>query len=349
MKTSWLGVAVLLPLLSACDAYSSIKVDSVRVSPEQANAIKTNIQTLYPDITLQEQQAIADVAVKAIENLVFVEGGSFDMGDFKAPCEIPSRTFERIDCSLENDCYSGPSAMLSGGGFIHKVTLDAYSIAKYETTYADMEVMRKVSGLPLADQNLDGTPRDRDSKEFKERLKKLNTYAAFTKTWQDAKNYCQWLGDITALPFDLPTEAQWEYAARSRGQNLYFATNNGYLQLEGGSYYNPETGYWVDYQDEEVNAPKRLTNVDAFPPNPLGVYGMSNQVAEWVNDWYAKDYYQHSPEHNPQGPGSGTEKVQRDGSGVTMTFSRLHSSDYDRYRVGVSFRCAVQQSMPVNP
>ncbi len=66
-----------------------------------------------------------------------------------------------------------------------------------------------------------------------------------------------------------------------------------------------------------------------------------------VNDWYAKDYYQHTPEHNPQGPGSGTEKVQRDGSGVTMTFSRLHSSDYDRYRVGVSFRCAVQQTASV--
>ena len=102
MKTSWLGAAVLLPLLSACDAYSSIKVDSVHVSPEQANAIKTNIQTLYPDITLQEQHAIADVAVKAIENLVFVEGGSFDMGDFKGPCEIPSKTRERMDWSPEH-------------------------------------------------------------------------------------------------------------------------------------------------------------------------------------------------------------------------------------------------------
>ncbi len=65
------------------------------------------------------------------------------------------------------------------------------------------------------------------------------------------------------------------------------------------------------------------------------------------NDWYAKNYYRHSPEHNPQGPESGTEKVQRDGRGTTMTFSRLHASDYDRYRVGVSFRCAVQQTASV--
>ncbi len=349
MKTSWLGVAALFPFMFGCDAYSGITIDSQQIPPEQANIIKTNIRAYHPNASLQEQQAIADVATKAIMNLVFVEGGSFDMGDFKAPCEIPSRTFERIDWSPDNDCYSGPSAMLSGGGFIHKVTLDAYSIAKYETTYADMEVMRKASGLPVADQNLDGTPMDRDSTEFKRDLKRWEQMVASTRTWQNAKDYCQWLGNITALPFDLPTEAQWEYAARSRGQKRYFATNNGYLQLEGGSYYNPETGYWVDYQDEEVNAPKRLTNVDAFPPNPLGVYGMSNQVAEWVNDWYAKDYYQHSPEHNPQGPKSGTEKVQRDGSGVTMTFSRLHASDYDSYQPNVSFRCAVQQSVPVNP
>lgn len=127
------------------------------------------------------------------------------------------------------------------------------------------------------------------------------------------------------------------------GKYYYFATNTGYLQFQGGSYYDPKTGYMVDYTADEVNAPKRIENVDAYPPNPLGVNGMSNQVSEWVNDWYAKDYYLHSPEHNPQGPETGTEKVQRDGTGVTMTFSRLHSGGYDFHYVGASFRCALQQ------
>ncbi|NVK03476.1 MAG: SUMF1/EgtB/PvdO family nonheme iron enzyme, partial [Flavobacteriia bacterium] len=168
-----------------------------------------------------------------------------------------------------------------------------------------------------------------------------------TQTWEDGKNYCQWLGTITALPFDLPTEAQWEYAARSRGQHYYFATNNGYRQKKDSSYYDPTTGYWIDYTDDEVNASTRITNVDTFPPNPLGVYGMTNQVSEWVNDWYAKDYYLNSPEHNPQGPESGTEKVLRDASGVTMTFSRMHSAGFDSYEPGISFRCALQQAAPV--
>ncbi|NIY84070.1 hypothetical protein HCZ42_13995, partial [Vibrio hepatarius] len=183
MNNKWLSMVCLMPIIAGCGG-DRIDVSSEHLSTQQLETIISNINAQYPDAGITLKKEMADVAVKAIENLVFVEGGSFDMGDFKAPCEIPSRTFERIDWSPENDCYSGPSAMLAGGWFIHKVTLDAYSIAKYETTYADMEVMRKSSGLPLADQNLDGTPRDRDSKEFKERLKKLNTYAAFTKTWQ---------------------------------------------------------------------------------------------------------------------------------------------------------------------
>ncbi|NIY85490.1 formylglycine-generating enzyme family protein [Vibrio hepatarius] len=346
MNNKWLSMVCLMPIIAGCGG-DRIDVSSEHLSTQQLETIISNINAQYPDVGITLKKEMADVAVKAIENLVFVEGGSFDMGDFKGPCEIPSKTRERMDWSPNHKCYS--IADFSGQGYQHKVTLDAYSIAKFETTYADMEVMRKVSGLPLADQNLDGTPMDRDSTEFKRDLKRWEQMAASTRTWQNAKDYCQWLGNITALPFDLPTEAQWEYAARSRGQNRYFATNTGYRQVKDGSYYNPKTGYREYYRDEDVNASSRIAEVDAFPPNPLGVYGMSNQVAEWVNDWYAKDYYQHSPEHNPQGPESGTEKVQRDGSGVTMTFSRLHASDYDRYRVGVSFRCAVQQSVPVNP
>ncbi len=345
MKPSWLGVTLLLPFLSACNTNSTIQIDSEHVSAEQAEIIKANILKHYPNSTLDEQQEIADVAVRAIENLVFVEGGSFDMGDFKAPCELPHETRDRIDWSPNHKCYS----IFGGSGEenLHKVTLDSYSIAKFETTYADMEVMRKVNNLPVADQNLDGSPIDRNSSEFKQDLKKWKRFAASTKTWRNAKDYCLWLNRVTALPFDLPTEAQWEYTARSRGQHYYFATNNGYRQKKGSNYYDPNTGYFIDYTDEEVNASMRIENVDSYPPNPLGVYGMTNQVSEWVNDWYAKDYYLSSPEHNPQGPEVGTEKVQRDGSGVTMTFSRLHSEDYSRYQVGVSFRCAVQQISPV--
>ncbi|MCG2839353.1 formylglycine-generating enzyme family protein, partial [Photobacterium sp. WH77] len=90
-------------------------------------------------------------------------------------------------------------------------------------------------------------------------------------------------------------------------------------------------------------------NVDTFPPNPLGIYGMTNQVREWVNDWYSSDYYQQSPELNPQGPDSGSQKVLRDSSGTTMTFSRNYSVPVKKaYSPGTSFRCALQQTAPVH-
>ena len=156
--------------------------------------------------------------------------------------------------------------------------------------------MRRVSGLPVAYQKLDGSPYIRGTDEYTKQLQKRTAFAAPAKNWQDAKDYCLWLGQVTTLPFDLPTEAQWEYAARSRGQHYYFATNTAYLQLRSGSYYDPKIGYMVDYTNDEINAPSGTDKVNAYPANPLGVYGMSNQVSEWVNDWYAKNYYLHSPE-----------------------------------------------------
>ncbi|MDO6583890.1 hypothetical protein Q4491_21495 [Photobacterium sp. 2_MG-2023] len=72
-------------------------------------------------------------------------------------------------------------------------------------------------------------------------------------------------------------------------------------------------------------------------------------MGEWVNDWYSPDYYQISPELNPKGPASGTQKVQRDALGTTMTFARIYRDPVEKaYYSGVSFRCALQQAAPVH-
>ncbi|WP_413766716.1 SUMF1/EgtB/PvdO family nonheme iron enzyme, partial [Vibrio vulnificus] len=90
-----------------------------------------------------------------------------------------------------------------------------------ETRFVDMEWMRWINKLPVAeDDSRDRTHVSRDSVQYKYLLKDRQKAAASAKHWQEAKDYCQWLGDVSALPFDLPTEAQWEYAARSRGQKV---------------------------------------------------------------------------------------------------------------------------------
>ena len=347
MKNRWLGMACVLPLLVACNRESSaIPVSSETVSQKQIDTIVSNINKLYPEATQVQKLRAAKTVVRAIEELVFVKGGSFEMGDFGAPCEIPSGTPNRMDWSPDVQCFSSPNTGETGAYNLHKVTLDSYSIAKFETRFIDMEWMRQINGFPVAADR--GTYIiERNSELYKKVISKWKNNAASAKQWQEAKDYCQWLGDVSALPFDLPTEAQWEYAARSRGKKVYFATNNGYAQLQDGYYFDPASDRYIEYTDEEVNAAKRIEDVDAYPPNPLGVAGMSNQISEWVNDWYAKDYYLVSPEYNPQGPDSGTEKVLRDAGGTTMVFSRMHNKpEKEAYFPSVSFRCALQQTSP---
>ena len=98
MKNRWLGIACAVPVLMACSSESSsINISSESVSQQQIDTIISNINKRYPEATHEQKQKAAEVVVRAIEELVFVKGGSFEMGDFGAPCDAPSRTSNRMD------------------------------------------------------------------------------------------------------------------------------------------------------------------------------------------------------------------------------------------------------------
>ncbi|THB54970.1 formylglycine-generating enzyme family protein, partial [Klebsiella pneumoniae] len=151
---------------------------------------------------------------------------------------------------------------------------------------------------------------------------------------------------------DLPTEAQWEYAARSRGQYLPFSTNNGNFELGSNI---PEQKKLDEYTDG-YGFP--IYPIGKYPPNPLGLYDMGLSGAERSNDWYSTDYYSHSPVYDPQGPVKGNEKVLRGYVGgdrqYALTIFRQSSQpvpkfagrdDYQKF--GVSplfvFRCVINK------
>jgi len=102
--------------------------------------------------------------------------------------------------------------------------------------------------------------------------------------------------------YRLPTEAEWEYAARSGGKSEKYAGTSNESELGDYAWYDKNSG-------------SKTHPVGQKKPNGIGIYDMSGNVWEWVNDWYDSDYYKNSPKSNPTGPSSGKEyKVLRGGS-----------------------------------
>ncbi|MCI8208923.1 hypothetical protein AUC61_05175 [Pseudomonas sp. S25] len=239
------------------------------------------------------QQFVASIK----NNLTFVEGGEFLMGDF-GPQYSPERA------PYDRDQDSKP---------LHRVELSNYSISKFKVTNSEFQLYLKYNGLTLREKG-------RASKsEWNSINSAPNTPAHID--WYEAELYCSWLSSVMDLPLALPTEAQWEYAARSRGQFLIVATDDGTYKAEPRSLltkdYSPK-GINISTNGDRAEFAKNRgwktgfytpLPVDMFPPNSMGLYSMSDNGYEWVRDWYDPDYYKKSPFKDPQGP---DEPVFRD-------------------------------------
>src|SRR5262245_5534397 len=137
-------------------------------------------------------------------------------------------------------------------------------------------------------------------------------------SWNDARAYCDWSSTR------LPTEAEWEYAARA-GTDTPFPWGNE-LEPLGEHRMNVFQGRFPDDNTGD-DGYAGTAPVDAFAPNAFGLYNVTGNVWEWCSDWYDIGYYARSPRSDPRGPATGAHRVMRGGSYL------CHRSYCRRYRV----------------
>jgi len=229
-----------------------------------------------PESESQALRADADAALADVPEIVWLPGGEFDMG------QEDGRDEERP---------------------VHRVRVNPFGIGRFQVTNAQYALFcRETRRRPAKFQQ---EPDFRDPRQ-----------PVAGPSWFDAAAYCEWLSERTGRRFRLPTEAEWEWAARGGLENALYPWGNT----------PPEERR--DYASRWLHGPEP---VGTSAPNGFGLYDMCENVHEWCADWYGRDYYEVSPFDNPQGPPDGRRKASRGGAW--------------RHHIKIA-RCAARSSIP---
>ncbi|MDH5397908.1 MAG: SUMF1/EgtB/PvdO family nonheme iron enzyme [Cyclobacteriaceae bacterium] len=220
----------------------------------------------HEEKALQRKEAIKSIS----DNMVYVSGGTFTMG-----------------------CTSEQSLCMYTEEPAHQVTLSSFYISKYEVSQVQWEVIMGTTIFELFDEmSLSGSVGGSGA-----------NYPICYVTWEETHEFISRLNRLTGKNYRLPTEAEWEYAARggSKSEGYKYSGSNNLNEVA-----------WS--RDSSPNI--EFHQVGQKSPNELGLFDMSGNVEELCQDRWAKDYYSNSPSTNPKGPTVGDSYVTRGGAYV---------------------------------
>lgn len=306
-------LAVLFLVTLACQSTSNSPAGNQGVSNQTPELSSQSIATELPS-ELTDAFGVP---------MALIPEGEFTMGENADDVVIECEKY-RSDCLLDSFTDEEP---------LHQVFLDTYYIDIYEVTNAAFKA--------CVDAGACTPPQDTSSNDRSIYYgnSQFDDYPVINVDWNQAQTYCEWRGG------SLPTEAQWEKAARGMDDRMY----------PWGDTFDGTKLNFCDKNCSSSGTDSDDGYADTSPvgnyPNgisPYGVYDMAGNVWEWVGDWYDSAYYQNSPRSNPVGPSSGEYRLLRGGSWGSEAFgahvSNRNWASPEIIQNYFGFRCAISAS-----
>jgi formylglycine-generating enzyme required for sulfatase activity len=249
---------------------------------------------------------------------------------------IPAGTFMMGSADNDKEAYDEEKPQ-------HKVTISkAFYLGKYDVTRGQFRKFAEDSGYETEAERVGkGGAYDSGKGQFFNDVRgrswkdpgysQTDSHPVVNVTWNDAKRFCAWLSEKEAKRYDLPTEAEWEFACRAgTSSRYYFGDDEAGLQKYANVADLSLKAKWdysnisiKDYQKGLADWFERVSWDDGYPftapvgqfmPNGFGLYDMHGNIYQWCQDWYGRDYYTNSDNSDPKGPSMGVARVLRGGS-----------------------------------